>query len=286
MKTLQKQTSEKTTSKGRTAKTVKAAKTDKNTVKAKTPKVTKTSAVVRTSDEKQEVAQPEKKCRGACPSCQEEMTESFIKEVTEEVQNDELKVLWNKYGIFVILFVVLAVCAAVGFETIKGWRDAQYQAKTESYMAALQNAENTENTLKALEKIASGNNGIYSELAKIQIAGVLAEQNRIQEAEDMLQAIAQDDELSPRITHLAALKLATFKLDTAPREELETLLTPLVDAHDSWTPLASEMLAMVAIRDGDMPKAREIYENLMQNPDVSQNFKSRIQDMLSALNDM
>ena len=33
--------------------------------------------------------------------------EAFIREVTEEVKNDQLKQMWEKYGIFIILFVVV-----------------------------------------------------------------------------------------------------------------------------------------------------------------------------------
>lgn len=211
-------------------------------------------------------------------------TDAFIREVSEEVHNDTLKVFWNKYGLFIILFVVLAVSAAVGFETIKGWRDQQYQAKTENYLMAVQNAENAENALKALEQIAAEDNGIYRDLARIQIANILIEQNRATEAEEMLNTILQNKEVNPRITYLAALKLATFKVDTAPFAEVESLLQPLIQANNSWTVLAQDLLAMAAIRDGNLDRARSIYTSLLQNPEISASFKSRIEDMLSTLN--
>ncbi len=212
------------------------------------------------------------------------VTDAFIQEVTEDVKNDNLKVLWNKYGLFIILFVVIAVTAAVSFETIKGWRDAKYQQQTENYLSALQSSENYENSLKALEKIAAANQGVYSDLARIQIATVLFEQDKNSEAEVMLQTIADNDELNPRIRNLAALKLATYKIDTAPRAEIEALLKPVIDADNSWSPLATDLLAMAAIRDGDTETARSLYNSLLESDNVSDNFKSRIQDMLSTLN--
>lgn len=212
------------------------------------------------------------------------VTDAFIQEVNEDVKNDNLKKLWDKYGLFIVLFVVIAVTAAVSFETIKSWRDAKYQAQTENYLMALQPSENYENTLKALEKIAASNNGIYSELARIQIATVLFEQGKNSEAEIMLKSIADNDELNSRIRNLAALKLATYKIDTATRAEMQELLQPVIDADDSWSPLATDLLAMVAIRDGDTETARTLYTSLLENGNISDNFKSRIQDMLSTLN--
>lgn len=214
----------------------------------------------------------------------DKVTDAFIQEVTEDVKNENLKVLWNKYGLFIILFVVIAVTAAVSFETIKGWRDAKYQQQTENYLAALQSGADYENSLKALEKIAAANQGIYSELARVQIATVLFEQGKNAEAETMLQTIADNDELNPRIRNLAALKLATYKIDTAPRAEIEALLQPVIAADNSWSPLATDLLAMAAIRDGDIETARALYKSLLENGNISDNFKNRIQDMLSTLN--
>lgn len=214
----------------------------------------------------------------------DKVTDAFIQEVTEDVKNENLKVLWNKYGLFIILFVVIAVTAAVSFETIKGWRDAKYQQQTENYLSALQSSENYENSLKALEKIAAANQGVYSELARVQIATVLFEQGKNAEAETMLQTIADNDELNPRIRNLAALKLATYKIDTAPRAEIEALLQPVIAADNSWSPLATDLLAMAAIRDGDTETARALYKSLLENGNISDNFKNRIQDMLSTLN--
>ena len=227
-----------------------------------------------------------KSCPNCCSSCQDEMTDAFIQEVTEDVKNDNLKAFWNKYGLYVILFVVIAVSSAVGFETIKGWRQKQLQARTEAYIAAMVQDGNYDASIKALEKIAAGNYGVYSQQARINIADILFEQNKVAEATDMLQAIIDNEELSERTHCLAALKLATYKLDTASGEEVRALLQPIVDANNSWSSLAQDMLAMLAVKDGDFEKAREIYNELLQNENISDNFRARIQDMLSALSNM
>lgn len=216
----------------------------------------------------------------------EEVSEAFIKEVNEEVQNDNLKALWDKYGLFVILFVFLAVFAAVSFDKIKDWRDSQFQSKTESYLTALQNAGDPEKSLAALEKIANGDYGKYSELARIQIANILFENGRDEEAVKIVEAIVSNDELSPNIKNPATLKLVTYKFDTASRSEIENLLLPIAQSDNSWAPLAQEMLAMTAIRDGDIEQARAYYEQLLQNSNISANLKSRVEDMLSSLNEI
>lgn len=215
----------------------------------------------------------------------DELTDSFINEVTEDVKNDELKVFWNRYGLFVILFVVLVVSAAVGFETLKNWRNNKYGVTTEKYIAVV-GTPDLDEAKDSLEKIAQNDSGIYSELARIQIVNILFEQNKNEEAAEVLEKAVNDKALDHRIRTLAALKLAAYKLDTAPRGEIETLLQPVVAANDSWTPLAQDLRAISAIQSGDIEDARRIYTELLGSNNLSENFRARIQDTLSAISDM
>ena len=219
------------------------------------------------------------------PSVDDAAVDAFIMEVDEEVKNDSMKEFFKKYGLFIILFVVLVLSATVSFETIKNWRENHFRAKTDTYLAANSTAT-SEEMLSALEKIAAGNNGIYSELARIQITDVLFEQGKNDDAIKMLEVLASNDELNPRIKNLAAVKLAARKVDTAEFSEIETLLTPVITSDDSWTPIAKEYLALSAIKDGNIEKARELYQQILQDSRISDDFRTRIQDMVTTLSDM
>ena len=215
-----------------------------------------------------------------------EYTDAFINEVNEDVKNDNFKVLWNRYGIFVILFVVLAVSATVSFERIKSWKVAQNQANTENYMVATQLRDNPTQTLEALQKIAGDNQGIFSDFAKLQIANVLFSQDKTEEALATLQNLLDDNTVNNEVKHIALVKLATYRVDTMPRAEFEAMLKPLITENTSWSPLAQDLLAMAAIRDGDVDTAQTIYENILKIKDLPENFRTKVQDMLNSLSDM
>ena len=85
------------------------------------------------------------------------------------------------------------------------------------------------------------------------------------------------------LRNVAAIKLASYKLDTAPREEINALLRPLIEENGSWSNIAREMTAMAAIRDGNTEEARALYNTLLQTPDLPESMKLRVQDMLSVL---
>ena len=215
-----------------------------------------------------------------------EYTDAFINEVNEDVKNDNFKVLWNRYGIFVILFVVLAVSATVSFERIKSWKVAQNQANTENYMVAAQLRDNPTQTLEALQKIAGDNQGIFSDFAKLQIDNVLFSQDKTEEALATLQNLLDDNTVNNEVKHIALVKLATYRVDTMPRAEFEAMLKPLIAENTSWSPLAQDLLAMAAIRDGDVDTAQTIYENILKIKDLPENFRTKVQDMLNSLSDM
>ncbi len=219
------------------------------------------------------------------PVLDDAAVDAFIMEVDDEVKSDRLKAFFQKYGLFVVLSMVLILSAALSFETIKNWRENQFINKTNAYIASNM-AKTPQETLTALEKIAAGNYGIYSELARIQIAEVLFDMDKTEDAMNMLQSIASNDELNQMVRNMAAVKLAARKVDTASFAEIEDLLTPVIAAEDSWSPIAKEYLALAAIEADNTQKARELYEQILQDGQISDDFRARVQDMLTALSDM
>ena len=250
-------------------------KNKKNTQKASTS-VKKVDVKAKSS------VRPKKEIK---PVVDDAAVDAFIMEVDDEVKNDNFKAFFNKYGLFIILFVAIVLSATVSFETIKNWRNNQFKAKTDTYLAA-NSASTPEQTLAALEKVASGNYGIYSELARIQIADVLFDEGKDEDALNMLESLAANDELNPRVRNLASVKLAARKVDTASFSEIEVLLTPVIASDDAWAPIAKEYLALSAIQDGQGEKARELYQEILQDSRTSDEFRTRIQDMMSAISDI
>lgn len=216
-----------------------------------------------------------------------EYTDAFIQEVDEDVKNDNLKALWNRYGLLIVAIVAIAVTAAVSFDKIREWRAVQNQRNTESYMAASQlNKENPEQTLAALQQISQNNQGIFSDFARLQIANILLEQEKTEEGLAALENILQDNQVNSEVKNVALVKLATYRLDTMDREQFENLLKPLLEAESSWKPMAQDLLAMSAIKSGDIETAKTIYEQVLKVKDLPESFRIKVQDMLSSISDM
>lgn len=110
------------------------------------------------------------------------------------------------------------------------------------------------------------------------------EQGKNEEAIKVLEEIAADKSINKKLRDVSAVKLASYKLDNAPREEIDALLQPLIRENGSWVNIAKEMTAMAAIRDGNIEEAQVLYNEILNTPNLPDGLKMRVQDMLSVLN--
>lgn len=214
--------------------------------------------------------------------------DAFIREIDEEIKNDRIKKLWDQYGLFIILFVIAAVSAAVSYETFKSWNEKRNQQYSNSYAYALnlQNQGRYAESLEVLEKMKKADNGIYSDVAEIQIANILVDQGKTDEAVKILEEIVNKKSFNKQMRDVAAIKLASYKLDTAPADEIRALIVPYTESENSWTNIARELLAMLAVRDADFAQAKKLYGEIAASAGATETLKARAKDMLATLNEV
>ena len=213
--------------------------------------------------------------------------DSFIKEVNEDLKNDQLRLVWKKYGLYIIIAVALILTVTVSFESIKAWRIKQNEAWSDTYAYALslQNQGRFDESIEVLQRMKSEGGGIYADIAKVQISNVLFDQGKINEAVALLQVLAKDKKLNKQMHNVVIIKLASYKVDTAPAEEVIELLKPLIEENGAWTDIAKEMLAILYIRENNFDQAREIYYDILNTPNIDEELSRRVKDMLSVLNE-
>ncbi len=209
---------------------------------------------------------------------------AFFEEVDEEVRNEKFKELINKYGGYILTFVILVLALAVGYEKIGEWRISKAEQTNARYVQAVSASSDYENNIAELEGIVHTETGLYKDIARLQIANILLDNNQTDKALAVLTQISEDTSVSDKIREIAAVKLATYKIDSSSYSEIEAILTPIVQKGGAWAPMAKELLAMSAIQNKDLDKAKTIYEELLANGNISEEFKARINDMLASIN--
>lgn len=210
---------------------------------------------------------------------------AFFDEVDEEVRNERFKELMNKYGAYILAFLIFALSITVGYEKIAAWRLRKSEQTNVQYVKALANTNDYNNNIVELENIVATESGLYKDIAHLQIANILLDNNETDKALEVLNKIVNDNTISDKIKEIAAIKIATYKVDTATYNEINSLLSPIAANNGAWNLVAKELLAMSAIRNNDIEKAKSIYQELLVNSNISVDLKTRINDMLAFLNE-
>ena len=216
-----------------------------------------------------------------------DLGDAFIREIDEELKNEKLQRLWDKYGLFIILFVVAAVSAAVSFETFKSWNEKRNQEFSNAYAYALnlQNQGRYAEAADILQNLEKAKRGVYSDIAQIQLANIKLEQGETEAAIALLENASANSSFNPQMREVATIKLASLKLDYAQAEEIQNLLSQFVNKPGTWTNTAKELLAMLAIRESDFETARNLYQELSSAENGSESSRARAADMLNVLED-
>ncbi len=223
--------------------------------------------------------------QGSNPYFNLDAEKAFFEEVDEEVRNEKFKELINKYGGYILTFVILVLAFAVGYEKIGEWRISKAEQTNARYVQAVSASSDYESNIAELESIVQTETGLYKDIARLQIANILLDNNQTDKALTVLSQISDDASASEKIREIAAVKLATYKIDSSSYNEIEKILTPIVQKGGAWAPMAKELLAMSAIQNKDMAKAKAIYEELLASGNISEEFKARINDMLASINE-
>lgn len=199
-------------------------------------------------------------------------------EIDEAVRKDELKEWWNRWGTWV---VAAAVAVVVGVTALVGWRqyDASRRAEASAaYSAALaQIAQDKPAALKAFEDQAKNAPEPYRSLAAL----VAAQLREPLEAQVTALLEVAPTLTSSELSDLANVIAAYKSIDSPKGEEMVAKLEPLGGPDRPFRLSVRELQAMLAVRKGDLKRARELWSEIAKDPQVPQAAAQRASAMLN-----
>jgi len=212
-------------------------------------------------------------------------SEEFIREVDEELQRERLAVLWRRYGSLVIgaaLLAVVGTAAKVGWDQWRRQAEAAEAARFAAADQALAASKPAEAAAAFAALAAEGETG-YAALARLKEAEAklaLKDEAGAGAALDALSGAERDD---PILRDLGTLLAVSRELDEGDPAVLRARLEPIAAAGAPWRDHARELLAVLAIRTGDLATARELLSELGRGATVPRPLQQRAQELLQAI---
>lgn len=207
-------------------------------------------------------------------------SDSFIEEVTEEVQREKLFGYLRRYGWIGVLAVLVLVGGAGINEYLRSRDRAQAQALGDSLLAAVQN-EDAAARAQALGQIDAADDA--QALVTLIAAGAAVNADDPAQATALLQGLIDTPDLPPVYRQLASLKLVMAAGDDMTTSEKRALIGPLAEPGQPFSLLAGEQLALLDVVDGNTDAAIERLRTLSQDHAATAGLRDRARQLIVAL---
>ena len=209
----------------------------------------------------------------------------FVKEVEEEIKQENLLNLWKRFGKIIIGVVTLFIIGIAGF---KGWES--YDRNQREYQSG--NYNNLINSLtegsdkKAfliLESMKENQVRSYSTLTKLINPTILNSSGKSGEKLGSYEEIMQNDSVEPTFRDLALILWGYDNISRSQPSKITTKLSRLNDSASPWRHSAREIIALTEKRTGNLKKARSIFKGLIDDVTTPNGIRSRASEILSLM---
>ena len=203
--------------------------------------------------------------------------DSFIREVNEEIRQDQAKALWDRFGpafLGLAVVVILATAAYVGYDY---WRQSKANASGDAFSAALQLANDgkDDEALAALKALEDDSYGAYPLLARMRAATVLANKGDFAGAVTEFDAVAADTAIPDSIRDMARLRAGLILVDSGAYEDVSKRVELLAADGNALRFSAREALGLAAWKAGKAADALKFLDQIANDEGVPRNTADR-----------
>lgn len=208
----------------------------------------------------------------------------IFNEIDEELRQEKLKKLWDRWGVLVLVAAVAVVVAVAGWRVWDHMRLQRAAAEGDAYVAATELAKSgdVKGAEEALLTLAGTSAGGYPVLAALRAAGARAQAGEIEPAIAAFDAVASDPKTPADMADIARIRAAYLAVDTADRPSVEARVAPLAAAGRPYRAAAREILALAAWKAGDVAAVTARISEIEADPETPRDLADRI-SVLSAL---
>ena len=211
--------------------------------------------------------------------------ETFMREVGENLREDQLRDFGRRYGGWIIGGVLLFLAAIGGWLYWQDREKAKAQEQSETLAAiygdiAAQKVATVPQRLKPLEE---SNNEIVSATAKLARAAVALESNDRPTALAQFKSVADDKGMPKPYRDLATVRATALEFDSLKPEQVVERLAPLTKPGEPWFGSAGELTAMAYLKQGQKAKAGKLFAAIAADQQVPPTIRTRAVQLAGTL---
>lgn len=211
--------------------------------------------------------------------------DSFIREVNEELRQDQAKALWDSYGPFVLGTAVAVVLVTAGWVAWDYWTTSRANKSGDDFSQALllANQGKSDDALAALTALEKDGYGAYPLLARMRAATVLADKGDTAGAVAGFDAVAADNSVPTAIRDMARLRAAFILVDSGAYADVAQRVETLTADSNPLRHSAREALGLSAWKEARASDALKLFEQVADDPAAPRNSRERATMMVELI---
>ncbi len=211
--------------------------------------------------------------------------DSFIREVNEELRQDRLRSLWDRFGVMIVAGVVAILAATGGWVAWTYWNEQRANASGDAFSQALDLAEagRSEEAIAAFAALEADGYGSYPVLARMRQATAMVEAGDPAGAVAAFDGVSGDRSVPQSIRDMARLRSALVLVDHGTLAEVSDRAQPLMDDANSMRHSAREAVGLAAWKEGDAETSTRMFEQIAADGQAPTNLRQRAELMLELL---
>ena len=211
------------------------------------------------------------------------MSEEFIREVDEELQEEKYAKIWKKIGPYVISLAIGIVLFTSGVVFWNNYTEDKKQKLGDDFTAAVEliKEEDFDTALIALERITDKASDGYVTIAKMKKASILIQKKQILEGLEIyedLEKTAFDQSFKDMSTILFVLNAIDHKPSDILLDKIERLTE-----NSSWKYSALELKGFILLNDKKFADSKKTFNTIIEMGNAPTTLASRARDMVDFL---
>ena len=204
-------------------------------------------------------------------------SETFIREVDENLRRDQAKDFARTYGGWLIGGLILLIAAVGGYLYWQNRQQEQAAAQSEELTKIIRDIGdgNVASAPARLDTMAAKGNDAYRASALLTRAALAIQQRDLKLAAAKYREIAADDGLPQPYRDAALIRGTAIEFDTIKPEEVVARLQPLTKPGNPWFGSAGEMTAMALIKQNRKAEAGRLFAQMAADKNVPDSIRSR-----------
>ncbi len=214
-----------------------------------------------------------------------ENNDTIFREIDEEMRREQIHKIWQNYGTYILGAALAIILGVGGYQFYVTQKTKAIEASGANYDAAAQliAGGKPDEARTALEQIAKGGPTGYATLSQLRLAAAAAKAGKSAEAVAAYEALAKAPGTDSMLADFARLQAASLRLDQADWTEMQNRLIDLTDNSNAWKFSARELMAVAALKAGQIEQARKFGDLLMGERKVPPSILERVKVLMASV---